>query len=186
VFCKQHDGGTFSGSTLFHFLEDLKSTLPMPANFEGTGKEMSFVILGDNAYPLKIYLMKRFVRKDISYEEHVYNCRLSRARRCVECAFGIATANWRLLNKAIGTNVNKAEKIVRCICLLHNSIIDTEGTTRDPSALQETSLIHVSRQTKTNVSGRSFSRFSKRAIDVRNAFKAHFNGPTAAILSQNQ
>jgi len=65
-------------------------------------------------------------------------------------------------------------------------IIDTEGTTHDPSVLQETSQIHVSRQTKTNVSGSSFSRFSKGAIGVRNAFKAHFNGPTAAILSQNQ
>ena len=80
----------------------------------------------------------------------------------------------------------KAERIVKCICLLHNIIIDLEGTTHDHSVLQETSQIRGSRQARTNVSGRSFSRSSKGVIDVRNAFKAYFNGPTAVILSQNQ
>jgi len=74
---------------------------------------------------------------------------------------------------------------VRCICLLHSIIIDTKGGTHDPSVLQETSQIHVSCQDKTNVSGRSFSQSSKAAIDVRNALKAHFNGSTAGVLSQN-
>jgi len=88
--------------------------------------------------------------------------------------------------KAVETNVHEDERIVSCICLLHNIIIDIEGATHDPSVLQETSQIRGSRQARTNVSGRSFSRSSKEATDVRNAFKAYFNGPTAAILSQNQ
>ena len=37
-----------------------------------------------------------------------------------------------------------------------------------------------------NVNGRSFSVSSKVTTDVRNSFKAHFNGPTAAKISQNQ
>ena len=82
----------------------------------------------------------------MSCEERVFNCRLWRARRCFECAFGIVTAKWRLLNKAIETNINEAERIERCICLLHNITIDTEGTTYGPSVPQETSQIHVSRQ----------------------------------------
>jgi len=91
-----------------------------------------------------------------------------------------------LLNEATETNANKAERIVRCNFLLHNIIIDLEGTTHDHSVLQETSHIRGSRQTKTNVSGKSLSRSSKGAIDARNAFKAYFNGTTAAILSQNE
>jgi hypothetical protein len=51
---------------------------------------MSFVILGDKAYLLKTYLMKPVARKDMSYEERGFNCRLSQAR-CIECAFGILT-----------------------------------------------------------------------------------------------
>jgi len=63
---------------------------------------------------------------------------------------------------------------------------DLEGTRQGPSVLQETSQIRGSHQARTNVSGRSFSRTSKEAIDVRNALKAYFNGPTAAIPSQIQ
>ena len=185
AYGKQSDGGTFSGSTLYHFLEDFESTLPKPPSFKRSGTAIPFAILGDEAYPLNTYLMKPFARKDMSCEERVLNCGLSPATRCVERAFGILTVNWRLLNKAIETNTNKAERIVRCIFLQHNMIIDTAGTTHDPSVFQETSQIHGCRQDKTNVSGRSFSRSSKRATDVY-AFKAHFNGPTAAILSRNQ
>ena len=147
---------------------------------------MPFVILGDKAYPLKRYLLKPFERKDLSCEERTVNCSLSRARRCVACAFVILTAKWRLLNEAIETNANKAERTVRCICLLHDVSADLDGTMHDPSVLQETSQIHGSRHATTNVSGRSFSRSSKGAIDVRNAFSAHFNGPTAASPSQSQ
>ena len=125
---------TFSASTLCNFLEDFESALPMPVSFEESGTEMPFVILGDEAYPLKTYPMKPFTRKDLSSEERALTYRLSRTRRCVECAFAILTAKWRLLNKAIET---KAERIVRCICLLHNIIIDLEGTTRDNSVLQD-------------------------------------------------
>jgi len=74
---------------------------------------------------------------------------------------------------------------VRCICLLHIIIIDLEGITHDHS-VQETSQIRGSRQARTDVCGRSYSRSSKGATDVKNAFKAYFNGTTAAILSQNQ
>jgi hypothetical protein len=60
-----------------------------------------------------------------------------------------------------------------------------EGTTQhDPSVLQETSQFRGSLHATTNVSGRSFSRSSKEAIDVRNAFNAHFNGQTAATVTE--
>jgi hypothetical protein len=56
AYGKQSDVSTFSASNLYHFLEDCESTLPKPANFEGSGTEMSFVIPGDVACPLKTYL----------------------------------------------------------------------------------------------------------------------------------
>ena len=102
--------GTFSASTFYHFLEDFESTLPKPARFGVSGTQMPFVILGDEDYPLKTYLLKPFARKNLSCEECALSYRLSRARRCVECAFGILIAKWPLLNKEIETNVNKAEE----------------------------------------------------------------------------
>jgi hypothetical protein len=55
VYGKQSDGVTFSGSAVYHFLENFESPLPKPASFEGNGTEMPFTILGDEAYPLKTY-----------------------------------------------------------------------------------------------------------------------------------
>jgi len=75
TYCKQSDGGTFSAPTFYHILENFEFTLPKPANFEGSGSEMSFVILRDKTYPLKTQLMKPFARKDLSCEERVFNCR---------------------------------------------------------------------------------------------------------------
>jgi hypothetical protein len=57
-----------------------ESNLPKPASFEESGTEMPFVIFGDEALPLKTYLFKPLAREDLSYEERVFNYRLSRAR----------------------------------------------------------------------------------------------------------
>jgi len=94
AYGKQSDGSTFSASTLYHFMEDFESVVPERASFEGSGTEMPFIILGDEAYPLKTYTMKPFARKDLSRTECVFNYRLSQARQCIERAFGILTAKW--------------------------------------------------------------------------------------------
>ena len=78
--------------------------------------------------------------------------------------------------------VIKAERIVRCICLLHIIITSLEETTLVPSVLQETLQIHGTHHAKTNVSGRTFSQSSKGATDLRNAFRPYFSRPAAAIL----
>jgi hypothetical protein len=49
AYGKQSDGGRFSVSTLYHFLEDSESTLALPASFEGSGTEVPVVLLGDEA-----------------------------------------------------------------------------------------------------------------------------------------
>jgi hypothetical protein len=50
---KQSDGGTFSATTLYHFLEDSEATFKKPASVGRSGTEMPFAILGDEACPLK-------------------------------------------------------------------------------------------------------------------------------------
>jgi len=92
AYRKQSDGGKFFASNLYHFSEDCESTLPKPASFEGRGTEMSFVNLGDEACPFKTRSMKSLAKKDLSCEERALNYRLSQARRCAECAFGVLTA----------------------------------------------------------------------------------------------
>jgi hypothetical protein len=47
--------------------------------------------------------------------------------RVVESSFGILAGKWRILNKPIKTSPFMADRIVKCICFLHNTVIDREG-----------------------------------------------------------
>ena len=45
----------------------------------------------------------------------------------LECAFGILYSKWCVISKAVETEVELADKIVKCICVLHNTIIEKRG-----------------------------------------------------------
>lgn len=79
---------------------------------EGISIEIPYFLLGDDAYPLKINIMKPYSKRGLSKEERIYNYRHIRARRCVENTFGIMVSKWRLLHKLIETTVENAIKIV--------------------------------------------------------------------------
>ena len=115
-----------------------------------------------------------------------FYCRPSRAKRCVECAFGMLTAKWRLLNKATETKVSNTEMIARCISLLHNIIIDTEETTHDPSVHHESYTNSCIPSGQNNCQRWIIESALKRSSRSKICFKLHITGPTGATLSQNQ
>ena len=80
--------------------------------------------------PLLPYLMKPHERNSLPDRRRDFNERLSRARKTVECDFGILYSKWRIISKAIETEVELADKIVKCICVLRNTIIEKEGFER--------------------------------------------------------
>ena len=59
-----------------------------PTHCEVDGRMLPFVLVGDEAFPLKEYLMKPYPGRDLNEERRVYNYSLSRARRVIENAFG--------------------------------------------------------------------------------------------------
>jgi len=70
--------------------------------------------------------MRPYPKRLLNDENKSYfNYRLSRARITIECAFGIAGAKFRILQKSIETKVENADH-VKAICMLHNVIIDLE------------------------------------------------------------
>ena len=85
-------------------------------------------MIGDAAYPLKEYLITPFSGA-VSENCNTFNYRLSRARRCVECAFGVLAAKWRGLHTTITTKLSNTENIVLACVALHNAVISLEGTT---------------------------------------------------------
>jgi hypothetical protein len=84
------------------------------------------VFVGGEAYPLTTYLMKPYCRRTLDKSQAIFNYRLSRARRAVECAFDICASKWRILDKTTETKVDTGVGTVKCIALLHSIIIDVE------------------------------------------------------------
>jgi hypothetical protein len=74
--------------------------------------------------------MKPYERNSLTDRRRKFNECLSRTRKTVECAFGILYSKWRIILKAIEMEVELADKIVKCICVLHNTIIEKEGFER--------------------------------------------------------
>jgi hypothetical protein len=57
----------------------------------------------------------------------IYNYRLTRARKMVECAFGTACNQWRIFHCAIDVCPDFCDVIVKTCCLLHNFVHQRDG-----------------------------------------------------------
>jgi hypothetical protein len=57
---------------------------------------MPFVVVGDEAFGLSEYVLRPFPRRNLSIQKKVFNYMHTRARRMVECAFGILASKWRI------------------------------------------------------------------------------------------
>lgn len=60
-------------------------------------------------------------------DKQSFNKYLSCIRRLVEYPFGILRSKWQVIDKPILVSVEHADKIIKIICLLHNTIIDKKG-----------------------------------------------------------
>lgn len=80
---KQSDGGTFIAS---------KYKIPMPKRISNSDVIAPYVLVGDEAYPLKHYLMRPYPERVLNNERKCFNIRLSTGRQTIECGFGILTS----------------------------------------------------------------------------------------------
>ena len=68
-------------------------------------------------------MIKPFPGQNLGMKERVANYRISRARRIVENAFGIATSRFRVFKRPICKNVVTATSVVKAVVCLHNFLI---------------------------------------------------------------
>ena len=122
-----NDAGILQNCDFGKAFENLPTRLQIPKPNLVGDKELPFVLLGDDIFPLKPWLMKPFPGTKLDESQRIYNYRLSRARRTIENAFGILSAKWRIFRRPITASTDLVEKITKaCICL-HNYLRLTEN-----------------------------------------------------------
>ncbi|XP_067141708.1 uncharacterized protein [Centruroides vittatus] len=180
AYGRQSDGGVFKYSVLYQNLESNKLELPSDTTLPHSNTKAPYVLIGNEVYPLTPYLLKPYSRRSLDKSETIFNYRLSRARRVVECAFGICAVKWRILNKFIETSVENAINIVKAVTLLHNVIIDIEGCRESHAIETDLSKSKCKNLTKVN----NAASFSAKVI--RDKFCQYFNSLNGSVPWQEQ
>ena len=120
AFGSESDGGIFSRSAINKSIENGTLNIPNNCNLPNTNTNHPYTFIGDEAFPLKPWLMRPFPGKELDDLKRIYNYRLSRARRVVENAFGILAARWRIYKRPIEVTPKNAVKICKATIVLHN------------------------------------------------------------------
>ena len=189
------DGGVFRDTELRELVEEDKLSIPPPEEMPGGTQKIPYFFVGDEAFPLRTWLMKPLPRKNLSQEQRIYNYRISRARRVVENAFGLLSNRFRCLLTTMAQKPDNVTRIVMACCIVHN-ILREEVIANN---MQEASLLldHEARGTNELIPGawRSTGQLmdlasaearrgnfgSKNAKAVRDYLIEYVNGPAGSV-----
>ncbi|XP_064098062.1 uncharacterized protein LOC135209284 [Macrobrachium nipponense] len=114
------DGGVWNKSTLCMHIENGSAGLPDDIQLPNCSKILPFVIVVDDAYPLKRHIMKPFSHRDQNLQQSIFSYWLSRARNTVENAFGRLAYRFHVFKRQIDLEPKKLEQIVLACTAQHN------------------------------------------------------------------
>lgn len=180
---RQSDGGVFASSEFGRRMNRGDLNIPDDKKISEGRRELPFIIVGDEAFPLLPNLLKPYPRsRALDVDELVFNYRLSRARLVIENSFGILTSKWRIFSRTIIAKLENIENIVKATICLHNLIIKKRNCYLTPNLVDRElndNIIpgswrkHNSIFTPINKIGTN--RFKKNTKLIRDTFKDYFN-----------
>jgi len=144
AYGRNSDGGIFSNSNFGKALERNKLNIPDGKPLPGTSEKSPFTMIGDEAFPLKTYLLRPYPGPQ-SYADNTkrkFNDRLSRARKVVEDTFGQLTQKFRIYSRRMKILPKNADKIIMTTCILHN-FIKQHGNIGNSTQLSNSILINT-------------------------------------------
>jgi hypothetical protein len=102
---KNSDSGICAYSNMARYLE-----YSVRKPLAGTNKSLPLMIAGDEAFPLRTYLMRPCPAFQLDDDaKRIFNYRLSRARRTCENAFGILSQRFRLYQRTLQLSPKNAD-----------------------------------------------------------------------------
>ncbi|KAK3793676.1 hypothetical protein RRG08_014570 [Elysia crispata] len=133
---RNSDGAAFKTSDFGKALMNKELDVPNPSLIPGTDEEMPYHFVADEAYPLNLNIMRPFDGRNLNNTRRVFNQRLSRALKVVECAFGILSRKWEIFQRPLRVQVDNAETIVKAACALHNFVRARDGEMRPETSTE--------------------------------------------------
>lgn len=170
------DSRVFLNSNMAKRLEENLLKIPSGRRLpnDESGKRMPFCIVADEAFGLSRHILRPYAKKSLTILKRIYNYRHTRARRMVECTFGILCNKWRILHRAFDVNIEFADNIVKACCILHNYVRKNDGIQFLDTAY-ECPLENIS----NSLESRTMS-----AANVRTYFATYFTSPQGSISCQ--
>ncbi|KAJ8867521.1 hypothetical protein PR048_031323 [Dryococelus australis] len=111
---KASDSTTFKNTRLYTKLQRNKIKLPAPRPLSQQRlNQVPYVIIGDEGFGLSQCVLRPYGGRFFIVEKKVSNYRLTRARRYIECCFGILSNNCRIFHRAINVEPDFAETIIK-------------------------------------------------------------------------
>ena len=182
AYGRNSDGGTFSNSLFGRALDEGSLILPA-ANYLPNIGLVPHVLVGDEAFPLKTYMMRPYPGRGLTHDERIFNYRLSRARRIVENAFGILAVKWRIYHRTMEQTPETVDETVKATCVLHNflrlkvlesgdhdedlEMIENTNRRRNDGDTNDTNALLQLHKTKGGSS-------SREAFHIRDLFRDYF------------
>ena len=108
---------------LRHKIEDGTIGFPESESLVDDGPKVNYFILGDNAFPLKLWLMKPYSRRGMDLNQRVFNYRLRQGRRVMENAFRILTSRFQIFQRAMQQESPVVARMAMASLVLHNLLI---------------------------------------------------------------
>ncbi|XP_074038466.1 uncharacterized protein, partial [Leptinotarsa decemlineata] len=134
-FGKDCDSSIFKRSCLWQSIESNTQSQPEEKCLPGTeSPKVPYFFVGDEAFGLHRHLLRPFGETHLTFEKRISNYRLCRARRYVECAFGILSNKWRIFHRPLNVEPNFAVDIIKACTVLHNFVRDRDGFLIDDTA----------------------------------------------------
>lgn len=129
------DAGVWHKCSLHQAIEGNTLCIPPPTVLPLSNVESPYVIVGDDAFPLKTYIMKPYPGQDLGDAKRIFNYRLSRARRVSENAFGIMVSRFQIYRQGIRSSPHTINTIVKATTVLHNYLRVNSKTSYSPMEL---------------------------------------------------
>ena len=149
---------------------------------DGSEIDIEHMVIGDEAFPLKPYLMKPYPARVLNDTRRIYNYRHSRARRAVECAFGILACKFEIFQRPMRIQPDKAVLVTKAAVVLHNFIRRRDGHLIDR---QSDVTYEVVRENEQGLRPISHDKCQKRSTDkalaIRDTLATYFSGENGSV-----